>query len=692
MEEILKATDVTVIQKRLMHHLRFRDIDTRYSKVTRAYHQTYEWIFRRPPHEKKWADFVQWINGDDPLYWITGKAGAGKSTLMRFIYDHERTQEAFRSWAAGDTLVMARFFFWNSGTEIQQSYEGLVRTLLYQLLDQMPGLIPFAFPRRVETGLIFSDHNVEEQPWTWEELLDAFRSAVAKATEITRIVFFIDGMDEFRGKPSELIEFIKGLVAPKVKICASSRPWIDFEDAFISRPHLRLEDLTYGDITHYITSKLNAQPAFRAYPQAKASQLIDNTCTKASGVFLWVFLVTESLIDGIGEREKLSELQKRLESLPSDLEHLFQKILDNLDFRRLDRASQLFQIHRASILPINLLQFSFADEDGIDLAMEMPCTTLSARDASSRAELMRGRIIAACRGLLDVGWDKNDALPTRVVNYLHRTVKDYFERPEIWAKVLRATDEGFNPDLRLATSYIMQLKTQDPHELSRDHFLELATYGIEYAIRADPACSTVQISLLDEIRDTTKGLGMAWPGLEFSPLHRIGSKSTPAPVFDFLQFAVRCGLDDYVRAKLRIMTSSELAGCLSELLYCAVQTTNKLVLHAEDRPAIRLNQAPSRSLVKSLLDYGADPNFAPQRFAWTSWKFVLAHHSTNQGINEEFLLRGVDARLSGESPKYFFLSKEIKNARKKRKREEQRMAGAKTWYDRVLHRSSPDWG
>jgi len=381
-----------------------------------------------------------------------------------------------------------------------------------------------------------------------------------------------------------------------------------------------------------------------------------------------VFLVTESLVEGICKREKLSDLQKGLYSLTPDLEDLFQKILDNLDFRRLDRASQLFQIHRASILPINLLQFSFADQDDQDLAVQMPCTTISSHEASSRAELMRGRIIAACRGLLDVGWDENDTLPTRVVNYLHRTVKDYFERPDLWSKLLCATDEGYNPNLRLANSHIMQLKTQDPHELNQTQFLQLATYGIEYVIRADPDCSTIQIPLLDEIRHTATELGIPWSELDSSSAHRKVFASIPAPTVDFLRFSARCGLDDYVRTKLRMMTSAELFSCVSMLLYYAVQTSNKLALQAKDRPALRPNQAPSRALVKYLLDCGADSSFTPHRFSWTLWKFVLAHHSANKDINEEFLLSGIDAQIDGESPKYLFLVKRSSKQESKRRK------------------------
>ena len=135
------------------------------------------------------------------------------------------------------------------------SNEGLVRTLLYQVLEKMPGLIPLVFPHQAEEGIMFGDYAMEEEPWTWGELLNSFRNVIKKVTETTKIIFFVDSMDEFRGESSDVVDLVTSLVAPKVKICASSWPWIVFEDAFQSRPQLRPEDLTLDDVNRYVMSK-----------------------------------------------------------------------------------------------------------------------------------------------------------------------------------------------------------------------------------------------------------------------------------------------------------------------------------------------------------------------------------------------------------------------------------------------------
>lgn len=39
----------------------------------------------------RWNDFVAWLEEGDGLYWIAGKAGSGKSTLMKYIASHPST-------------------------------------------------------------------------------------------------------------------------------------------------------------------------------------------------------------------------------------------------------------------------------------------------------------------------------------------------------------------------------------------------------------------------------------------------------------------------------------------------------------------------------------------------------------------------------------------------------------------------
>lgn len=673
MHDILQTNDSDRINQRLLHFLRFQEIDNRYERISPAYQKTFEWVFRPSSSSTaKWADFTQWVRGDDPLYWITGKAGAGKSTLMRFIYDHKRTEQGLQAWAADRPLVMAYFFFWNSGSEIQMSYEGLVRTLLYQILQTLPHLIPAVFPYRMEVGILFGEHVFEKESWTWEELLKAFRVLVSKATDTHKLMFFIDGMDEFQGQPSDLVDFITSLIAPGVKICASSRPWVVFEDAFSHRPHLRLEDLTYDDIKHYVTSKLTANPGFKVFQQFDpkfCSELIENVCVKSSGVFLWIFLVTQSLLDGLSEGERLSDLQNRLDSLPVDLENLFWKVLASLSSFHFRRASQLFQLVRASLFPLTLLDMSFADEDDPSFAMKAPCAVLTLQQANSRAELMRRRINACCKGLLEANSGAFKSLPSTRVDFLHRTVKDFLERGDIWSKVCAATDENFNANLRLCNSRIMWLKRQDPAKISEKSFWDAITYGIEYAVRSDPVLTTYQVPLLNEIdrtatRVTTKLLRQQ------SIVHQAATCSSEemAPYWtwtrvecreatSFLSFAAQCQLVQYVDLKLRAMPPSNAAGCASELLYLAI-TLYEVFLNEKDRPAV-YHKEPSKELIFLLLKYGADPNFQTRPTLPTAWEQLLDkcdiivrynRHGENFGLPnwedfmKEFLLHGADPR------------------------------------------------
>ena len=91
---------------------------------------------------------------------------------------------------------------------MQMSYEGLVRALLYQILDQAPDLVPVAQPHKVEAAILLGEHihqRVGANAWTWEEFLRAFRLLIKRDTKNHRIAYFIDGMDDFQSKPSDLV-------------------------------------------------------------------------------------------------------------------------------------------------------------------------------------------------------------------------------------------------------------------------------------------------------------------------------------------------------------------------------------------------------------------------------------------------------------------------------------------------------
>jgi hypothetical protein len=127
--------------------------------------------------------------------------------------------------------------------------------------------------------------------------------------------FFVDGLDEFEGNYEEIAGLFKSITSPQVKVCLSGRPLLVFEDAFRLSPKLRLQDLTRQDIRRFVNEKLELHPRFRLLMEDRprdARDLIMEVVTKADGVFLWVSLVVESLLKGLGNRDEIEDLRERV--------------------------------------------------------------------------------------------------------------------------------------------------------------------------------------------------------------------------------------------------------------------------------------------------------------------------------------------------------------------------------------------
>jgi NACHT domain-containing protein len=300
----LASSDLKSFGEGTLQSLAYQEIDIRYDKIPTAYAKTFGWIFNKSsPGPGDCANFVEWLETDERLFWITGKPGSGKSTLMKYILSNERKlKSSLYRWSGQKPLLFLSFYFWNSGSKIQMSLEGLVRTLLHQGLSSANDLAPMLFPSRLELAMIFPGRTAWNESYTWQELLKAFEVFLREVSKTSAVFFFIDGLDEFERSPKEIIQFIEKLFCPNVKVCVSSRPWINFEDAFGQGPSLKVEDLTRGDIEFYVEQKFLSNPGYAALQVLDpdcANQLIQNVAIKASGVFLWVYLVVESLLDGL---------------------------------------------------------------------------------------------------------------------------------------------------------------------------------------------------------------------------------------------------------------------------------------------------------------------------------------------------------------------------------------------------------
>ncbi|UZP37080.1 hypothetical protein NXS19_004896 [Fusarium pseudograminearum] len=273
-----------------------------------------------------WHSFSSWLQSDNPLFWIQGKPGSGKSTLMKFVIENENTERLLRSCSPNTKIIS--YFLWKIGAESQNSIKGLLCCLLHdlltdnhQMLDQL--LKQFSF-------LTSRDFY---QEWSSEEAKEVLFFLLRGQARSTCI--FIDGLDEISDKDgfgplTRLLQSICDI--PHIKVCVSSR----LETGLIQRiealgaEKLRLHDLTEPEMAVYIHKEL-ARFSAGVISSPLAEKLTSTLLEKAQGVFLWLFLAKNSLVTGIENGDDEETLMERLEELPSELEELYESMWSRLN-------------------------------------------------------------------------------------------------------------------------------------------------------------------------------------------------------------------------------------------------------------------------------------------------------------------------------------------------------------------------
>jgi energy-coupling factor transporter ATP-binding protein EcfA2 len=318
------------MERNIIASLKFDQMTMRYSTIPDAYPNTFEWIFSpsdSPNEGQPATTFRQWLEKDNKsggMFCVSGKAGSGKSTLMKYLCRHHQVIDGLAAWAGSGRIVIANFFFWQTGSPLQNSQEGLLRTLLLEVFRNCPQIISKIVPHR---------WGIDQDEWTSSELMEAVSVLQHDFEPPTRFCFFIDGLDEFAGDPQDLLEVLSRItVSRNVKVCVSSRPWPIFQEGFEDSDRiLHLHHLTHHDIVKYAWGKLKGTPSVLQADiwTVDLQALVDEIVQKAQGVFQWVYLVVRSTLRGFSNEDSFATLQARLRLLDTDLEALFQRMLNS---------------------------------------------------------------------------------------------------------------------------------------------------------------------------------------------------------------------------------------------------------------------------------------------------------------------------------------------------------------------------
>lgn len=673
------------LRQSFLESLKYEGMFHRQECITGAFTKTFKWIFQDSStiadEGFPWCNFGQWLRDGSGIYWITGKPGSGKSTLMKFIHQHESTREWLQDWRPGQSLVIAAFYFWNSSTALQGSIEGMLRSLLYQVVETQSGAIDRTLPTMLDLCALSKDL---PSPWTRSELLQAFRLLLEdNGDPLVNYAFFLDGLDEFVGDTKELMTLVHHISSfPNFKICVSSRFLTEFQYSFNDKPQLILHDLLYRDILHYVRQTFLRHSGFSISiwnNLPNAVKLIEDISVKSSGVFFWAVLVTYLLLEGLGDVETLPALQLRLESIPNSLAGLYRNILTTLEPEHLKHASKLFQILQASTSRLTVLQLSFADEEPV-YPLPKEVSPLRDDDISRRALKMEYLLNSRCRGLLKiepihslpaarshrrkpginfsglgggrrvrlVAVDREPSpnfevrasdleegllLARSNVGYMDRTLKEFLDDAVTRNLTTSNLDNEFDPYVCLCRAYTLQLKTLKlGSNSSQQHvLLHTVSWCLEYASRIRSDDKKLHLYLLDEIDRTADTLasqvdknGRFYVKRYNNSLdsHWSAYISGGLPTDGFLAFTARCHLYDYVRDKLAATKYGTTD--MSRMLFTLV--TKYRFPRLENASPVFTPEAPDPRIVRLMLEYGAKFDFTV--YGRSTWQHTMITAAT----------------------------------------------------------------
>lgn len=477
----------------ILKWLNFRQMKWRYEEVPLAYQKTFQWIFAPPSKEDGWHDFMAHLVGENVSfpYWINGKAGSGKSTLMKFIVKDPRTEDALKRWAGEKRLLAVNFFFWNLGTKLQKTNIGMLRALMHNVLAAYPELVPAVFPTLYQA---WNSFDLSSEP-SIIEVKSAFELLLEKASKFLKLAIFVDGIDEFEGDHKDVSLFLAALASAHVKVIVSSRPISACVSVFQRCPTLRLQDLTRRDMEIFVKENLSEHEKMteltKRFP-TQAHELTEEIKLKAAGVFLWVKLVVRLLVDGLEEGDDIKDLRARLKRLPPDLRDLYQRMISRMQPEHQRQAAELFRLFHTwnlcvSDQPLRTATLAFAIRPPLE-AFEDVVAPIDPGNLQWLCSNTEARLRSRCCGLLEVHKKVTipkatkerylygeyalaqaysmsvDPIVTSTVDYLHRTVAEFILSDDVWNEICSMTaDSNFGPTLHLACASLSMMKIDESY-------------------------------------------------------------------------------------------------------------------------------------------------------------------------------------------------------------------------------------
>ncbi|KAI0141579.1 hypothetical protein GGR57DRAFT_404480 [Xylariaceae sp. FL1272] len=635
MEAIQLGQENEAKRQKLLLSLKFPGLNERYNQVSLPHRNTCRWIFdENQGSPSPWDSFPAWLKSDKTIYWISGKPGSGKSTLVKSILAHlHKSRTIMRPGA-----IILSHFLWRPGSFMQRSIKGLLCSLLYQLILQNS----VTADRLLETNppLALKDSDTD---WSREELRNACLQTIE--TLIHPIYIFIDGLDELTPEEdiSDLFQIIADLTHPAdTKCCLSSRPEFTIQRRLSQHPTIRTQDMNQKDLRQYAEERISSFMAGDESVRARHN-LIELLLDKAHGVFLWLCLAVKSVQRGFEYGDSETEIQERIESLPDDLLVLYQDLWlrhneDNRVYKRI--AARCFRVAMlstnfirqlkcerhgvyeqkvyVSLGPhgsLSLLEFAIASTgSSVSDVIDFRGKPYTAPKLLELCEKAAQNIQVRCAGLLEIGnresyvhgfqwiegYDILDTYARNRVRFIHRTAFDFLANTCEGQNIL-APDTTSSADLRLcliaSTLRVFDHYRRDiPHNPAikpTDPRIKLLHRYLKPSYHATDTPKHVGSSLLRLIDNLESMFEAEGSGL-LTELENDISKMLESKINPFLIFMTTCHFSEGILHYLKHRTLDQ--HVISAVLFLIVRGSYYATEH----------NSSDLELINELLDRGAD--------------------------------------------------------------------------------------
>ena len=424
------------------------DIDTRTTSSPQDEISSREHAVESTGPGRVWPSFPQWLSAeprsDGPLYWVSGKPGSGKSTLMKFIVSSSEVASILK--APGSPYLLCSHYFWRAGSEMQCSMKGMLCSLLHQILSTESCLSSL--------DALSESLTAPESPtdWSVNDLRNTLIKILLGIPANTYI--FLDGLDEVSSEDgtASLLHLLADINAlSSTKICISSRPEPQLRRLLDHYPTVKLHDLTRRDIHEYVKSSLTQKLPGDEISRGSWNDLVWRLVDKSDGVFLWVRLALRSVQMGIDNGDSPKLIHARTQALPSDLGDLYNDM-----WRRLNDDTIIYR--QSASLYFNLVVlsqslFSARDERPFAQSISILELTLAyhnhrwdekipSEDLVKKCQETIQHVERQCAGILEVipfepsKWQPITLLPEHElllrfihtkVHFMHRTARDFLD-------------------------------------------------------------------------------------------------------------------------------------------------------------------------------------------------------------------------------------------------------------------------